>query len=138
MRIQDRYRLEFRWQGLEYDGDVATFTSAWFTGPVLKYAEKIQPLNDMSLDFTQQNRSNSLFVPRQYYIARLSWGDIIYRDNEVLLDGCKLNHQQSGTLKNLKDGFYFVIDCSKHEAHMHRKILVYPAWALTQDNYLIK
>jgi hypothetical protein len=136
MQVQEVYQLFFNWQGMKYSKDVATFKKAWFDGPVLARAAQIEPNNYISLDFSLQNFQTNLFLPDNFFIARLSWKDVEYKDNKVILKKCSLLHNKAGSLKELKDGFKFLIDCSQHEEYMHRKMLVYPAWVLNPEEII--
>lgn len=134
MRIRERYKLLFKWEGIRYENDIAFFAKAWFEGPVLKIAAPVASDNFMDLDFTKQNEQSGLFLPKHYYIARLRWKEVTYKDNKVWLSNCALMHNRAGTLRNIKKSHYFVIDCSAHEEYFHRKTLVYPALVIKEDN----
>jgi hypothetical protein len=136
MKIQNAYKLYFRWKRIRYEKDTAFFTGAYFTGPVLVKAAEIQPQDHIDLDFTVQNKNTGLFLPKHFYIARLSWKDVTYKDDRVELKKCTLNHNKAGSLKDLENSFSFVIDCSRHDELMHRKILVYPAWVMREDELI--
>jgi hypothetical protein len=138
MEVKEWYKLFFSWTGIVYNGDIATFASARFSGPVLKRAQKINPDTYIDLDFSYQNANTSLFLPRTFYVARLEWKEVEYKDDTVLLKDCTLLHTKTGSLKSLQDGFQFLIDCSGHEAHRHHTMLVYPAWVLNPDESIIK
>ena len=57
MRILNKYRLELRWDTVEYpEADVAVLKGAYFTGPVLKEAAQIQGDDQLMLDMTYQHR----------------------------------------------------------------------------------
>jgi hypothetical protein len=136
MQVREPYKLFFLWKGIVYNGNVATFTETQFTGPVLKRAEKINPDTYIDLDFTAQNLGTGLFLPRTFYIARLQWKGVEYKDDIVLLKDCTLVHNKAGSLKTLQDGFRFLIDCSGHESYRHHKMLVYPAWVLNPEDVI--
>lgn len=130
MRIPERYKLIFHWNRIRYEGSVAFFDQAAFTGPVLARTTKIQPDDHIELDFTQQNMASEIFLPNTYYIAKLSWKDVIYKPWGIELTECQLQHHKTGSLKELKDRMKFYIDCSTHEHTIHYKFLVYPAWVV--------
>jgi hypothetical protein len=136
MNVIERYKLIFRWAGVSYDGSVATFNKAWFTGPVLKIAQQVQPNDYISLDFTAQNLKSGLFIPDNFYIANLRWKEVKYAEDAVMLGSCTLSHNRSGSLKELQDGFEFIIDCFKHDETTHYKFLVYPAWVVKNGRAL--
>ena len=132
MKIPERYKLIFNWEGLRYEGDTAYFDRAAFTGPVLKIMAKVEGEDSIDLDFTDQNMKSSIFIPSYYYIAKLSWKNVIYRPWGIELTECKLDHQKTGSLRELKDGMKFYVDCSKHEHTTHNRFLVYPAWVVNE------
>jgi hypothetical protein len=136
MQVKEIYQLFFQWKGLKYNGDVATFKKAWFSGPVLQIAAKINPDTYMDLDFTRQNLDTKLFLPSNFYIARLRWKEVEYKDGDVTLKGCVLQHNKSGSLRELKNGLRFLIDCSGHDERIHHKMLVYPAWVLNPEDII--
>lgn len=137
MRVKELYRLFFQWKGLKYNGGVATFKKAWFSGPVLARAAQINPNTYIDLDFTSQNVDTKLFLPKGFFIARLQWKDVEYKDEEIILKGCVLLHNKAGSLKELKSGLRFLIDCSGHEERTHHKMLVYPAWVLNPEDEIL-
>jgi hypothetical protein len=132
MRIQERYKLIFNWEGIRYEGNIAYFKSAAFTGPVLTSTARILPNDNIRLDFTLQNYNSSIFLSKYYYIAKLNWGDVVYKSWGIELLDCSIEHFKTGSLKELKDGMKFFIDCSKHEQNVHHKHLVYTAWVTNE------
>jgi hypothetical protein len=127
MTIPEPYKLIFNWDGIRYEGEIAFFEKAAFTGPVLSNAAQIAENDSIDLDFTVQNMGSGLFLPQHYYIAKLSWGGVVYRPWGVELNECQLKHLKTGSLKELRDGMKFHIDCSTHEQYIHHKFLVYPS-----------
>lgn len=138
MVIIDRYRLVFSWEGIRYEGQTAYFMRAFFSGPVLQRMSKVKPDDFIDLDFTKQNMQTGLFLPRHFYIAKLSWKDAVYRQWGIELTGCSLEHEKAGSLKELTDGLKFYIDCSGHEQVVHYKNLVYPAWVVKHSGEELK
>ena len=136
MEVLESYKLFFNWRGIKYTKSIASFKKAWLEGPVLVQAAKIESSDFIDLDFTVQNHKTSIFLPNNFFIARLSWKDVEYRDNIVVLKRCTLQHNKSGSLRELKDSFRFLIDCSQHEEHLHRNMLVYPAWVLNPEEII--
>lgn len=138
MKIKERYRLVFSWEGITYEGKVATFNRAAFSGPVLKNMVKVEGDDSIDLDFTAQNMKSGIFIPKYYYIAKLSWKNVIYKPWGIELTGCKLDHHKTGSLRELQDGMKFYVDCSKHEHTTHYKFLVYPAWVVNEHGEELK
>jgi hypothetical protein len=137
LKIQEGYQLYLKWNRIRYDEQIAHFTGAVLTGPVLSQAQAIEPNDFIDLDFTKQNANVDLFLPQHFFIARLAWKDVVYKDNMVELKRCTLIHNKAGSLKELKNDFSFVVDCSGHEEHMHKNMLVYPAWVLNGSEDVI-
>jgi hypothetical protein len=131
--IQEHYRLYLVWDSVRYDQDhIASFTGAWFEGPVVQHAAQIQPNDNIRLDFTQDNLTTGLFLPDSFFVAVLRWKEVRYQDGRVTLCAATLDHNIAGTLRNLQQVERFVIDCSAHEEYQHIKTLVYPAWVVTK------
>ena len=138
MKIREGYKLEFKWKGIRYEGNTAYFELAYFTGPVLQQMAKVEGEDFIDLDFTDQNMSSGIFLPKYYYIAKLRWRGVIYTPLGIELTECTLDHQKTGSLKGLKDGMGLSIDCSSHEQHTHHKFLVYPAWVVNEHGEELK
>lgn len=138
MQVEEKYTLYFNWVGADYTGEVTSFAEAWFDGPVLADAAQISPNDNLQLDFTKQNFNTPLFLPDSFFIASLAWKEVEYKDDKVLLKDCTLSHNKAGTLKEIKDDFRFLIDCSSHEFEVHYKMLVYPAWVLNPEEEIKK
>ena len=138
MRITERYKLVFSWEGIRYEGDVAYFTRAAFSGPVIAMMAKVEPSDFIDLDLSDQSFNSPIFLPKSYYIARLAWREVVYRSWGIELMEASLSHQKVGSLKELKDGMKLYINCSNHEHTIHHKHLVYPAWVVKADGEELK
>lgn len=138
MDVPEAYQLFFSWEEIRYEDSVAVFKEAWFEGPVIANALQLQPNDHIDLDFTQQNLNVGLFLPKNFFIARLQWKEVEYKEDRILLKGCMLSHNVGGSLRNLEQDFRILIDCSKHEEYTHRNFLVYPSWVLKPTNDLIQ
>jgi hypothetical protein len=111
-----KYRLEVHWTSVEYIEGECRLKDAYFTGPVLKLAEQIQPNDFIMLDFYKQY----FIVVENVYIAKLSWEQIKYKDNKIYLNNCKLTHDtEINKAPKLKAIDYMVIDCKNHEEETH-------------------
>lgn len=133
----ESHKLILRWDNIQYEGEIAIFDGASFSGPVLQIAERIEPKDSIRLDFTEQNMVNPIFVPQHYYIATLSWDNAEYILDQVVLRGTRLEHAKVGSLKNLYKDMSLMIDCSKHEIHSHYKFLVYSAWVVNSAGKIL-
>ena len=49
--LGEKYRLELSWSKAMYKDNVCTLCDAYFSGPVLQLAEKIESNNSILLDF---------------------------------------------------------------------------------------
>jgi hypothetical protein len=124
MRVINKYRLELRWQKVEYNQDnEASLVEAYFTGPVLKEAAKIRENDQLTLDMTSQH---SIFIP-DYYQSVLMWKSVEYVPGKVLLKGATLKGKYVNSIDTLKNTDWILIDCFEHEEKKHPFHLVY--WA---------
>ena len=124
MRVMNKYRLELRWDKVEYPTeDVASLKKAYFMGPVLKEAAQISPNDQLMLDMTYQHM---IFVP-EYYQALLQWKGVEYKDDKVFLKGATIKGKHINSLEPLNNTDFILIDCKEHEEKKHAFHLVY--WA---------
>lgn len=127
---KERYRLELHWTNLNYlDGAAAKLDGAWFEGPVLKMAQKLEAPDFIDLDLTPQH----LKVLDTYYIVRLSWQGVEYKDNKIILIGAQLQNDLLKSLHKLESGDSIVINTEKHEESLHPYNLVYESHVVRDD-----
>ncbi len=122
----DAYLLLIRWLKVEYDIDddkVIKLLGTYFSGPVLKHAAKIQPNDNIRLDFTEQYTGKI----QDYYIAKFSWGDVKYQGDIVYLGDCLLECKYKDILPKLKDDDYIVVNTVMHEEAVHQYFMNYTA-----------
>ena len=129
---KNRYRLELRWDSVEYHNDsTARLVGCRFEGPVLKNAQRIQAPDFIDLDLTPQH----LIVLNSYYIVRLDWDAVSYgADGSVALEGARLSNDFLNKLHRLEDHDYVVINTEKHEEKTHAYNLVYEAMVARYDS----
>jgi len=114
--FNSNYRLELHWQDLTYKEGECHFKNAYFSGPVLSLAEKIQANDKINLDFFRQY----YIVVENVYIGELSWGDICYKDDQVYLMDCKMTHKSElNKAPKLSKHDYMIIDCGNHDRSVH-------------------
>jgi len=114
--LNDLFRLEVHWSKVLYKEGVCFFEDAYFCGPVLTIAEKIQDNDSIHLDFFEQY----YIVVENVYIGKLSWEKILYKNDKVYLNNCKLEHKtELNKAPKLSDTDYMVIDCSDHDRSVH-------------------
>ena len=132
-KISEKYRLELHWDKVKYENEgYCKLEDAYFSGPALSIAEKIEGDNFINLDFCYQY----YVITRQAYIAKLSWKDVFYDgDGNVKLSGVYLSYDEHfGALPKLKNNDYIAIDTANHEAETHAFHLVYKSF-LINENY---
>jgi hypothetical protein len=129
---RDKYKLELRWEGLEYHSDsVLCLKGATFSGPVLREAAKLQSPDRIDLDLTPQ----LLTVMDSYYIIRLEWQGCEYlNDGTIKLRDVTLTNKFLKTLHKFQDGDYLIINTEKHEEATHAFHLVYESYAVRKDS----
>ncbi len=124
MRVLNKYRLELRWGRVEYpEDDIAALKGAYFSGPVLKGAAKINDNDQLIIDMTLQH---SIFIP-EYYHATLKWGRVRYQGSKVFLKEATLQGKHVNSIETLENTDWLLIDCKEHEEAKHPFHLVY--WA---------
>lgn len=132
-KISERYRLELHWDKVKYGSEgVCELENAYFSGPALSIAEKIEGNTFINLDFCYQY----YIIARRAYVVKLSWGDVIYDgDGNVKLGNAYLSYDEDfGALPKFKDKDYVAIDTSDHEEETHAFHLVYKSF-LINENY---
>lgn len=136
--LSERFKLELRWQEVLYvQKNKCKIVGAYFTGPVLQVAQKINPNDHIILDFYSQY----LKLVNSVYTAKFYWGDVSYSDDgkSVYLKDAFLEHSASvTTVPVLKISDYFVIDTSDHVVEKHSNFLVYKTYLINSDNTLYR
>lgn len=131
--LGEKYRLDISWDKAIYDQPgVCRLIGAKFTGPVLNFAEKIQPNDQMLIDFYKQYYVQA----KNVYIATFKWGTVNYKGNNiVLLDDCFLIHStELNRVPVLKSSDTIVVDTKGHDRETHSYFLTYNAYVLSKDN----
>lgn len=122
----DPYTLLIKWLHAEYevaDDKLIKLHGAYLSGPVLKHAHKLQPKDNIKLDFTEQYAGK---IP-DYYIATLYWSGIKYVGGIIYLSNCILMCAYKEVLPKLKGDDFIVVDTHMHEEKTHKYFLTYPA-----------
>ncbi len=132
--LSEQFRLELRWKKTVYDQEgECKLLNAYFTGPVIQIAQKIDSDDHMLLDFYSQY----LHLVDKVYVAKFSWKKVEYSENgeSVFLSDATLSHRSElNKVPNLKDSDYFVIDTSNHLIENHSANLVYITYLINSDN----
>ena len=130
MRASRKYRLELRWSDVKYAEDnIACLEGAYFCGPVMKEAAKINPNDQLTIDMTEQHR---LFIP-DYYQAVLKWKDVEYKNDRVFLKEATLKGKFVNSIEKLRKADWILIDCADHVLKKHPFHLVYWAEVRKED-----
>ncbi len=136
--LGEKYRLDLRWEDVRYEEGVCYFIKAYLSGPVLKFAEEIEPNNTMQLDFFKQY----FVLVDSVYIGVLSWGEVVYKKDKVFLKDCKLTHKSElNKVPKLLNNDTLVIDCQLHERETHALYPTYKTYVSNEDtqvyNFLV-
>ncbi|MCK5016493.1 MAG: hypothetical protein KAS32_05405 [Candidatus Peribacteraceae bacterium] len=130
MRVSDFYRLELHWESVDKNkDDSCNLIGAYFSGPVLKHAEKIQPADKITLDLTPQYSR----ILTSYYFTQCEWGDIEYSNEIVILNNVILKGDFVNSISKLSNTDYILIDTSKHDGEGHVYHLVYRAYVVDKE-----
>ncbi|MGD9158765.1 MAG: hypothetical protein PVG39_10195 [Desulfobacteraceae bacterium] len=138
MRLGERYRLELHWKKIAIpEPGIMTLTGAYFSGPALAEAEKINDNDYIRLDFCSQ----LIIIASGLYVGDLKWGAVTYGNKSgkpiVKLSDAYIKYDP--TLRNiatLKNRDYLVIDTSGHENEKHLYNLLYTTYVVDKDNEL--
>jgi hypothetical protein len=129
-RLGEKYRLELSWGSIEYEDDICFLNLAFFSGPVLQFAEKIEANNFMYLDFFKQY----FILVDNVYIGKLSWGEVFYNNDKVFLSNCTLTHESElNKVPKLESTDILVIDCQQHERETHAFYTTYKTYVSNRD-----
>ena len=129
MKVMQRYRLELHWDKVAYREGAAILVGAYFSGPVLKEVQKLQPNDRLTLDMTEQHK----VVLPEYYQAELSWQGVEHQESKILLAGAKIVGKYVNSIDTLKNTDWILIDCYKHDPKNHPYLLVYYAAVMKQE-----
>ena len=129
-QLGEKYRLELMWDDLIYEDNTCRFINAYFSGPVLYFAEKIESNNFMFLDFFKQY----FVLVDNVYIGKLSWGEVTYNTNKIDLANCVLTHESElHKVPKLEKSDILIIDCKQHERETHAFFTTYKTYVSNRD-----
>lgn len=135
--FSDRYRLELHWNSTTYKRDgVCKLNGAYFSGPALVEADKINSNNNIMLDFFQQY----IILVENVYVAKLSWGEVVYNKNDtVTLKNSIITHNtELNRVPKLLNTDFLIIDTSNHETEIHQFNPLYKTYVVNTDTQLYK
>jgi hypothetical protein len=128
--LGEMYRLDLYWDSATYTDNICILHKAYFSGPVLQLAEKIESNNHMFLDFFKQY----FILVDNVYIGKLSWGEVYYEEDKVHLNGCTLSHtSELHKVPKLQDDDMLIIDCKHHERETHTFYTTYKTYVSNRD-----
>jgi hypothetical protein len=133
--LSERYKLELHWFNARYDNPgVCLLSGAYFSGPALQDAVKLNNNDYIMLDFYSQY----LVLVSNVFTAKLSWGEVSYKDNKIIrLSDATMSHDtELNKVPKLCNNDYLVIDTSNHEVSKHRFNLLYKTYVVNGDSEL--
>ena len=133
--LGERYRLELHWKEAIYEQEgVCKLIGAYFSGPVLAEAQKLNDEDKILLDFYLQY----LILVRNPYVATLHWRGVSYeKDGTIKLKEAFITHDtELNRVPKLNNDDYLIIDTSDHEADKHAFTLVYKTHVVNGDTQL--
>ena len=136
--LSERFRLELHWKKVKYEQDgQCDLLGAYFTGPVLSIAQKIEPNNNIMLDFYSQY----LYLVKSVFVAKLTWGDVEYSNDgkRVDLKNVKILHEKElNNVPTFLDNDWFLIDTKGHDPENHSHNLVYKTYVMNPQRDLYR
>jgi len=131
MLLGERYKLELHWNSTKFNKDgVCRLVGAYFSGPALSDAEKINDNDHIMLDFFQQY----FILVRNVYVGKLSWKKVEYKNDKVFLNEAVIIHaSELNTVPQLNDSDYLVIDTKGHDVEEHPYNCVYKTYVVNVD-----
>jgi hypothetical protein len=132
--LSDRYRLELHWGSITYEEGFCEFNRAYFSGPALQEALKLNYEDHIMLDFFSQY----LILVTSPYVGKFSWQGPNYRaDGTILFDKAVMIHEDElNKVPKLNSNDYLVIDTKGHEVEEHPYNLVYKTYVVNEDTQL--
>ncbi len=133
--LANKYRLELHWEKAVFEiAGVAKLIKAYFCGPALSIANKINEDDKIIIDMTEQYL---IFLP-YFYLANLSWKTIVYSKDgkKVYLNNVVIENKHVNSLPKLEDDDYFVFDVANHEEKIHMFNPNYMAYLVNEEGEL--
>ena len=130
--FSDRFRLELHWGTAVYAQDcICKLDNAYFSGPALVEADRINDNDNIMLDFFHQY----IILVKNVYVAKLSWGEVVYnKEGIVTLKNAFISHDtELNKVPNLSDNDFLIIDTSNHETEGHQFNMLYKTYVVNID-----
>ena len=133
---KERFKLELHWGSVEYTEDnKCLIREAYFSGPALQIAQKINNNDHLMLDFYSQY----IQLVKGVYVGKFSWNEVSYKEDKIFLSNAILEHDtELIRVPILNENDYFVIDTSDHELSIHSQNLVYKTYVINEENTLYR
>jgi len=131
--LSERYRLEIHWDSVEKDSEygILIFRNAYFSGPALNIADKINDKDEIRLDFCSQYT----ILVKNVYTATFAWEGVTYKDKKIYLNKAVMTYDKDiENIPVLKNDDYIVIDTRNHENEKHYVNMFYTAIAVNKEN----
>jgi hypothetical protein len=134
--LSEMYRLEIHWEKTNYEREgLCKLSGAYFSGPALKLADKVNAKDHMYLDFYKQY----YVLARNVYVAKFSWNDITYDNNIIKLHSARLSHDtEINTVPKLRNNDCLVVDTKNHDSSTHAFFPTYETFVINEDGILYK
>jgi len=135
MLLGEKYKLEIHWNKALYENEgLCKLQDAYFSGPALSMAQKINSNDHINIDFFKQY----FIVIKNVYVAKLEWGEVVYnKDGTVTLKDAVISHStELNKVPKLGHTDYLVIDTEQHEEATHAFHLVYESFVVNEDGIL--
>jgi len=133
--LSEKYRLELRWEQTVYSTPgICQLINAYFTGPALSDAQRVNDNDFIMLDFFKQY----MIMVSNVYVAKLSWSTVTYKNNGVIyLNNAIISHDtELNNVPRLNNNDYLIIDTSNHEVAQHAFNLVYRTYVVNETTQL--
>jgi hypothetical protein len=133
--LSERYRLELHWKKvLRPKAGVMHLTDAYFSGPALKQADKINDNDTIRLDFCSQ----LIVLVKSVYVADLHWGEVVYnKDGSAVLKNARIEYDTDlKGIPNLETKDHLVINTAGHENEKHLYNMLYPTYVVDKQSEL--
>lgn len=136
--LSDKFVLKLKWKAVVYERpNVCKIEGAYFSGPVLQIAQKVNSNDSMSLDVFSQY----IHLVQAAYVVKLKWGEAVYSDDgkSIKLNDCFISHESElNKVPVLKNSDWFMIDTSKHTADIHAYNFVYTTYVMNSEKDLYR
>ena len=135
MMLGERFKLELHWKKvLRPKAGEMHLVDAYFSGPALAQADKINNNDTIRLDFCSQ----LVVLVKSVYVGDLKWGEVVYNKNKtVTLKNARIEYDpELKGIPNLETKDYLVINTAGHENEKHLYNLLYPTYVIDRDSEL--